>query len=49
MGSGTVLAVALRLGRRSIGIDLNPGYAALARERIEVAASTVAVAEEAAA
>ncbi len=34
MGSGTVLAVARRLGRRSVGIDLNPEYAALARERI---------------
>ena len=34
MGSGTVLAVARCLGRRSVGIDLNPEYAALARERI---------------
>ncbi|HEV2167033.1 MAG TPA: site-specific DNA-methyltransferase [Thermoplasmata archaeon] len=34
VGSGTVLAVARRLRRRSIGIDLNRTYAALARERI---------------
>ncbi len=37
MGSGTTLAVARRLRRRSIGIDLNPEYAALARERIDLA------------
>ncbi len=48
MGSGTVLAVARRLGRRSVGIDLNPAYTTLARERIEAAASTIAGAEEAA-
>ncbi len=35
MGSGTTLAVAQRLGRRAIGIDLNPDYVAHARERIE--------------
>ena len=35
MGSGTVLAVARRLGRRSVGIDLNSEYATLARERID--------------
>lgn len=32
-GSGTVLAVARRLGRRSIGIELNPDYVTLARRR----------------
>ena len=32
-GSGTVLAVARRLGRRSIGIELNPDYVFLARRR----------------
>ncbi len=32
-GSGTTLAVARGLGRRSIGIDLNPEYVALARRR----------------
>ncbi|EQD72691.1 DNA methylase N-4/N-6 domain protein [mine drainage metagenome] len=40
MGSGTVLAVACRLGRRSAGIDLNPEYAILARERIGLATTT---------
>ena len=46
MGSGTVLAVARRLGRRSVGIDLNPGYADLARERVDsVVAATVEVVE----
>ncbi|MGI0131131.1 MAG: DNA methyltransferase, partial [Thermoplasmata archaeon] len=39
MGSGTTLAVACRLRRQSIGIDLNPGYADLARERIDMAAT----------
>ena len=37
MGSGTTLAVARRLRRRSIGIDLNSEYAVLARERIDLA------------
>jgi DNA modification methylase len=32
-GSGTVLAVARSLGRRSIGIELKPEYVTLARER----------------
>ncbi|EQD29555.1 DNA methylase N-4/N-6 domain protein, partial [mine drainage metagenome] len=49
MGSGTVLAVARRLRRLSVGIDLNPGYAILARERIDAAVATVTEAEEAAA
>jgi DNA modification methylase len=47
MGSGTVLAVAHRLRRRSIGIDLNPGYATLARERIDAVPVQKAAAEEA--
>lgn len=33
-GAGTVGLVALRLGRRAIGIELNPDYADLARNRI---------------
>jgi DNA modification methylase len=33
-GSGTVGVVALRLGRSFIGIELNPGYAEMARHRI---------------
>lgn len=33
-GSGTVGAVALRLGRRFVGAELNPIYAEMARERI---------------
>ncbi len=32
-GSGTVLAVAERTGRRSVGVDLNPAYHALAKKR----------------
>jgi DNA modification methylase len=33
-GSGTTIAVAIALGRKGIGIELNPEYAALARKRI---------------
>lgn len=33
-GSGTTLLVARKLGRSSIGIELNPAYAAMARRRI---------------
>jgi DNA modification methylase len=45
MGSGTVPAVARRLGRRSVGIDLNLDYAVLAKNRIgaSVASSTQTV------
>lgn len=39
VGSGTVLAVARRLGRRSVGIDLSTDYVALARERSSLAFS----------
>lgn len=35
-GSGTTLAVAQRLGRRSIGIELNPNYIGLIKERCSV-------------
>jgi modification methylase len=34
-GTGTTGAVARRLGRRFVGIERDPGYAALARQRIE--------------
>jgi site-specific DNA-methyltransferase (adenine-specific)/site-specific DNA-methyltransferase (cytosine-N4-specific) len=34
MGSGTTAQAAVRLGRNFVGIDLNPEYVALARERI---------------
>lgn len=34
-GAGTTLLVAEQLGRDSIGIELNPEYAAIARDRIE--------------
>jgi len=34
-GAGTTLVVADRLGRDAIGIEINPEYAAMARERIE--------------
>jgi DNA modification methylase len=46
MGSGTTGAVALRLGRQTIGFDLNPEYCkALAADRLEVAARGLTVAE----
>ena len=35
MGSGTTALVARRLGRRSIGIELNPDYAALCARRLQ--------------
>lgn len=34
LGSGTTLAVAAQLGRHGVGCELNPAYAALARDRI---------------
>lgn len=37
-GSGTVPAVATAMGRKAIGIELNPEYAEIARQRVEVAA-----------
>ena len=37
-GSGTVPAVAQAMGREAIGIELNPEYAEIARQRVEVAA-----------
>lgn len=33
-GSGTTLKVAQRLGRRGVGIDLNPDYLRLAQQRV---------------
>lgn len=36
VGSGTTCAVALKLGRSAIGVDLNPAYLALASRRIRV-------------
>jgi hypothetical protein len=35
IGSGTTALVARRLGRRSIGIELNPEYAALCARRLQ--------------
>lgn len=37
-GSGTVAVVALRHGRNFIGTELNPGYADIANNRIQIAA-----------
>ena len=39
-GSGTTLAVARRLGRRSIGIELSADYVELARRRLALAPNT---------
>jgi len=33
-GSGTTVMVALRLGRRAIGVDLSESYTTMARKRI---------------
>jgi DNA modification methylase len=49
VGSGTTLAVARRLRRRSVGIDLNPNYENLARERIADTVAALADTGEAAA
>ena len=38
IGSGTTAVVAQRLGRKYIGIDINPEYCAMARSRLEQAA-----------
>jgi site-specific DNA-methyltransferase (cytosine-N4-specific) len=35
MGSGTTMLAAARLGRPSIGIDLNPAYVEIARRRLQ--------------
>jgi DNA modification methylase len=35
MGSGTVALVARKLGRRSIGVELNPAYAELCARRLQ--------------
>ena len=45
-GSGTTGAVAKRLGRQYIGIDLNPEYCELARKRIEAIAENEVEGEE---
>jgi DNA modification methylase len=37
MGSGTTGVAALQLGRKFIGIELDPGYFDIARKRIEEA------------
>jgi DNA modification methylase len=38
MGSGTTALVARRLGRNFLGIELNPRYIRLARQRLALAA-----------
>lgn len=39
MGSGTTAAVALQLGRKYLGCEINPDYEPLQRERIEASAA----------
>ena len=43
MGSGSAMVAAARLGRRYVGYDLDPGYVAIARERVAQAAPGGAV------
>jgi hypothetical protein len=38
-GSGTVLAESIRLGRRALGIELNPSYAKIAERKIRKASA----------
>lgn len=42
-GSGTVGIVARQLGRRAVLVELNPDYAAMARERVATATATTSV------
>jgi site-specific DNA-methyltransferase (cytosine-N4-specific) len=48
MGSGTVALVARRLGRRSIGIELNPEYAELCARRLQQQSLFACVVDESA-
>ena len=41
IGSGTTCAVAMRLGRKSIGIDLNEEYLKLARKRLRLDSESI--------
>ena len=47
MGSGTTIIAALRTGRKSIGIEKNPEYFAIAQERIKQAEQQPALFHEA--
>lgn len=40
-GSGTTLAVAVELGRRAVGVDLNPAYPELVRQRVTAVTPTL--------
>ncbi len=46
MGSGTTGVVALRLGRRFLGIELHPDYVAMAAERLELDGQAVSRLED---
>jgi DNA modification methylase len=48
MGSGTVALVARRLGRKSIGIELNPEYAELCARRLQQQSLFACVVDESA-
>ena len=45
VGSGTVVLVAMRLGRSAIGIELNPKYAQMAEDRIRGACGLLGTVE----
>lgn len=42
IGSGTTAAVAIEVGRKYIGIDINPEYVSIAKNRAEAAATAAA-------
>lgn len=37
VGTGTTLVAALRAGRSSVGVEIDPAYAQMARQRLDAA------------